>query len=707
MILHRLCFYIKLYLLYMAATKARLWNKAPVLRLLIPFVAGILLQWQAQFSLVTLLFAGSIFLNLFGIYHFFPLAKKFLFTTANGVIVSFLFAVLGGLLVWMNDTRHDPEWVTNIYQTQHILQIKLEEPLVEKAASYKALATVQYVHFGKTSQSATGKIILYFKKDSSALSLGYGSILLVTKPLQEISNSNNPGSFNYKQYSLFQGITHQLYLTEKDFTVLPYKEQTTYKKILFKSRSSIIQILKTYIKGDKEQGLAEALLIGFKDDLDKNLVQSYTNTGVVHVIAISGLHLGIIYLMSLFVTKPLKYKQTKWLRLVLILLGLWAFSLLAGAQPSVLRSAVMFTAIAFSSVINRKTSIYNTLGLSALALLIYNPYWLWDVGFQLSYSAVLSIIIFFRPIYNWIYFPNKVIDFFWKVAAGSLAAQILTLPISIYHFHQFPFLFLIANLFAVPLSSLILIGEIILCLFSFIPQIANVLGIMLSWLITLMNGSVARLDTLTFAVWNGLSISLLQAVLLYVIIAAAAYWLLEKKPKALRLALFASLLFFSIRTLSFINANNQQKLIVYNVPKHPAIDLISGRRYSFMGDSELAQNDFLRNFHIQPSRIMHRIQQHQALFDIKSFSFSGKNILVIDTTMTLQTLQKNGTIDILVLSKNPKVYISNLVQSFTIKQIIIDGSVPQWKAKLWQKDCDSLHIACHDVSKKGAFVKNL
>ncbi len=137
------------------------------------------------------------------------------------------------------------------------------------------------------------------------------------------------------------------------------------------------------------------------------------------------------------------------------------------------------------------------------------------------------------------------------------------------------------------------------------------------------------------------------------------------------------------------------------------MDVISGRDYTFIGDAELEHNDFLRNFHIQPSRIMHRTQQNDVSFAGKSFSFSGKNILVVDTTMSLQTSEKNGTIDILVLSKNPKVYISNLTKAFVIKQIVIDGSVPQWKAKLWQKDCESLHIPCHDVNKKGAFVKNL
>jgi competence protein ComEC len=218
------------------------------------------------------------------------------------------------------------------------------------------------------------------------------------------------------------------------------------------------------------------LLIGYKDDLDKTLVQSYSNTGVVHVIAISGLHLGLIYWLLLKLFWPLqKRRDLKWLRPILIIAGLWLFSLLAGMQPSVIRSAVMFTCIVLGETWTRKSSIYNTLAFSAFLLLFINPYWLWDVGFQLSYIAVLSIVIFMQPIYNWFYIKNKALDFIWKLNAVTLAAQILTVPVSIYHFHQFPLSFMFTNFVAVPLSSLILLGEIVLCVVSFIPIVAFLL----------------------------------------------------------------------------------------------------------------------------------------------------------------------------------------------------------------------------------------
>jgi competence protein ComEC len=691
----------------MPAPNMHLWYKAPFLRLIFPFIAGILIQWHGEFSFHLLIWTFYVLLIAIIIYQFLPLSKKFIFSSFNGVALTLLIGVLGTILTWIKDIRHNRNWIGNIGIHYNYLTLKLQEPLVEKPNSYKAISSVEYYYPNNTTGPPEGNVIVYFKKDSLANTLVYGSIILIQKPLQEIRNSGNPGSFDYKRYSLFQSITHQVYLTQNDFISLPVKDAKPYKTFLFHSRRWTISVLRKYITGDKEQGLAEALLIGYKDDLDKNLVQSYSNTGVVHVIAISGLHLGIIYWLLLFITKPLKRKQISWLRFIIIIAALWGFSFLAGAQPSVLRSALMFTAIALSTVLDKRTSIYNTLAMSAFLLLCYNPFWLWDVGFQLSYAAVLSIIVFFKPIYNWLYFPNKAVDFFWKLIAVSLAAQILTLPISLYHFHQFPFLFLFANLLAVPLSSLILIGEILLCALHFLPPVATALGHLLKWMIQFMNHYILQLDNVSFAVWDGISISAFQAIILTGVIAGISYWLIEKKKQAFWFSIVCLLLFITLRTTSFIKTAEQKKIIVYNVPKYAAIDIIDGRRYRFIGDDDLEQNEFLQNFHIRPSRVLHRTKGIKAATNLKSFQFYGKQVVIIDTSVILNSPSSIRTIDLLVLSKNPKIYIKDLRQAFNLKQIVLDGSVPSLKAKLWQKDCDSLRIPCYDVSEKGAFVMNL
>ena len=557
-----------------------------------------------------------------------------------------------------------------------------------------------------------GKIILYLGKDSSYRNLSYGSRLVINKPLQEIKNSGNPGGFDYKRYSLFHGITHQVFLTRKDYEILPELNRSRFQQFINTIRAGVLKILRKNIDGVKESGLAEALLIGYKDDLDKTLVQSYSNTGVVHVIAISGLHLGLIYWLLIQLFSPLKkYQRMKWIRPLLILAGLWLFSLLAGAQPSVIRSAVMFSCIVIGQSFERKSSIYNTLAFSAFILLCVNPYWLWDVGFQLSYAAVFSIVIFMRPIYNWFYIKNKALDFLWKLNAVTLAAQVFTLPVSIYHFHQYPNYFLLTNFLAVPLSSLILLGEIFLCMIAFVPALALLTGKVLSWLIYFMNSYIERIERLPFSLKDGLEISIFQTVLLILTAAACGYWLLEKYKNGLKIALLSCSFFLLLRMYAFTEAGSQDMMIVYNVPQKRAVDFIHGRKFIFYGDDELKDDNFSRNFHLKPSRIKYRAKEADLINNYSHsgnlFQFIDKKILLLDTSAYFTPVDSQITLDLLIISRIQKLDIKFLVNNYQIKQVIIDGTVSPWKSRNWKKEFDDLRIACHEVSEKGAFVMKL
>jgi competence protein ComEC len=693
-------------------TRVFIWKKAPFVRFLLPLVAGIVLQWHLQFPVQVLWFVFVLSVSLLLLSFLLSYFSRFKLALINGIAVILIFLALGSLLAWHKDIRHNSQWYGNYYHAGELAVAILKEPPVAKTNSYKALATITALEEKNKFITTKGDAILYFKKDSTLPPIDYGSQIIFSKPLQEIKNAGNPGGFDYKRYSLFQDITHQAYLKQGEFIVLNKKKQTLFGKILFPIRKKVLSILRKYIPGEKEQGLAEALLIGYKDDLDKNLVQSYTNTGVVHVIAISGLHLGLIYWLLLQLLKPLrKKKHFKWLVPVIIISGLWLFSLIAGGQPSVLRSAVMFTCIVLAENFSRRPSIYNTLALSAFILLCVNPYWLWDVGFQLSYAAVLSIVIFMKPIYNWFYIKNKALDFIWKLNAVSIAAQLLTTPFSIYHFHQFPNFFLLTNFVAVPLSSIILLGEIFLCAISFIPFLAIFSGKVLSWLIWLMNSYIEKIESLPCSLWGEMQIGITQAALLIAAVAGLGYWLIEKQKVGAWAGILALLFFFLLRSVSFYQANQQEKLIVYNVPRHQAIDLIQGRNYFFVGDSDLLANDFVRNFHIKPSRILHRAEPANQLpnFSVQEnfLNYGLNRILLIDKNFVFDTTTTKTPIDLLVISKNPKLYLSSLAKTFNIKEIVFDGSVPDWKLKYWTKDCDSLHIPYHNVGEKGAFVMNL
>jgi competence protein ComEC len=689
-----------------------IWKESPFIRIIIPLIAGITCQWYSPltaFSLWLLFAFSAIALRLFLA---FPLSRQYRAQWYNGLWLHAMLFAIGGLLLYYNDIRNQKLNITRLYAVGKAVLVTIEEPLSEKKQSYKSIASVQAVLLDNSIANASGKIILYFQKDSIAEQLHYGKQLLLYKALQPIKNTGNPGCFDYQRYCTFQGISYQVYLKRGEFVPLKIENENLFRKYLFSTREKIITLLRKYIPGTREAGLAEAMLIGYKDDLDKRLVQSYSDTGAVHIIAISGLHLGLIYWLLMLLCKPLTKRKTgRILQPVLIIAGLWLFSFLAGASPSVLRSAVMFTCIVIGAHMNRKISVYNSLAASAFLLLCYNPFWLWDAGFQLSYAAVLSLAIFYKPVYDLLFFSNKLIDLIWKSVCVTLAAQVLTVPVSVYHFHQFPNLFLFANLLAVPLSSLIIIGEIILCITSMFPVIAAGTGYLLNYVIYWLNTFIERVGKLPYAITSDLQINLPQLICLYIFIAAMAWWLLHKRKTGVSVSLLAILLFTGFNIAEVWKALHQKKLIVYNIPKHSAIDVMIGKQYMFKGDSALQQDDLLQKFHLQPSRSLHRVNNSnstgKSLGEKNLFRFGNASFLLIDQPYNLISITPKTPVDIIILSNNPPVNIAQLTSVFNCRQFVFDTSNPPWKVAKWQQECDQLELPGFSVADKGAFVFSL
>jgi competence protein ComEC len=260
----------------------------------------------------------------------------------------------------------------------------------------------------------------------------------------------------------------------------------------------------------------------------------------------------------------------------------------------------------------------------------------------------------------------------------------------------------------VPLSSLIVLGEILLCAIAFIPAVAGLVGKLLWGMIWLMNTYIEKIESIRFSLWDGLQISIPQAIFFTLFAVGVSYWLMEKSVKGLKWGLLSLLAFTALRSFSFIQSNRQQKIVVYNVPQKSAIDFIDSRNYQFVGDSDLLENDFARNFHLKPSRILFRIDDKEKTAGLtvsnNYINYHNKKILLASTAIRFETESTKPEIDLLVISKNPRLYIKELTKAIDIKQVVFDGSVPAWKTTYWKKDCDSLHIPWHDVSTEGAFV---
>ncbi len=363
-------------------------------------------------------------------------------------------------------------------------------------------------------------------------------------------------------------------------------------------------------------------------------------------------------------------------------------------------------------LLKKEASIYSSLAASALVMLCYNPYYLWDVGFQLSYLAVVGIVAFQKPIYNLVYIKNKWIDNVWKAAALTTAAQILTFPVCIYYFHQFPVLFLFTNLVAVPLSTGILYAAIFLVAFSWVPYVGEFAGKVTGWGLWLMNKFILWVNELPFAVWDKIPANMFTTWLLYATVICIAAWLLNKNSRMLQWSLAFLAGFVLLHGIIAWQVKSQQKFIVYNVPQHQAIDFVEGNNYRFVGDSILLVDGLLQNFHLKPGRIAlqlnKRVDSMASCFGKEQFyHFGNKKILVLDEALSFEAGEKKMDVDFIVISKSPKIYIPQLVKTFNCNKFIFDASNSLWKIEKWKQDCDKLNLPYHSIPEKGAFVTDL
>lgn len=687
------------------------FKQFPFIRLVCFLIAGIVTQWYFQLSLNASLTITAVVVLLFGFYKLL-FAKKFTLAWLHGVLILLLFFCVGLMITWQQNMRNNLKWYKNIYSEGDIVLITIKEPLVDKPNSYKALAQVNAVYKNNYWFFTEGNILIYFKKDSVKPALQYGSQLVFSKSINSIKNNGNPAALDYSRYSLFQNITGQTFIKTNDYTILQSYNINYLQKFLFFIRDWALQTIRKNIHSQKELGIAEALLIGYRNDLDKDLVQAYSNTGVVHIIAISGLHIAVIYGALIWLFARFKSKRIKkWAQPVVILCVIWLFTLIAGAAPSVLRAAVMFTFVVVGKFFGKNGNIYNTLAASAFVLLLANPFYLWDVGFQLSYAAVFSIVLFAKPISNLLYFKNKSLRWIWELGAVSLAAQVFTTPVIIYQFHQLPLLFFFSNLLIVPLSGIVLFGELLLFCFAWWKMAASFIGMLIEMLIRWMNNFIEHIDKLPFSVWDGLNISVVQLILLFIITALISFWIFNKHTKYLIAALSFIIVFVVLRDVDLISHKKQQELIIYNVPKQTAIDFISGNTCCFAGDSVVLQNAALRNFNLKPARVYSRVYSlsNTLLPDVKNciLQINSSKVLILDKIYFNQNITGKVKLDVLILSRNFNETPEQINDLFDCRYIIADSSIPQWKLAKWKKEFEELHLPFYSVDQYGAAVIKL
>ena len=435
------------------------WNSLPLFRLVIPFILGIVLSnivFEAWIYRLIPFFLLALVLT-----HFF--IKSYRFRWLYGVLCTCLLFVLGICIFHYSLEKNDELHYATFLNENNVLVLECIEEPVEKKNSFKVLSKVISVD----NKPTIGKVLVYVEKNGDTLR--YGSRILTSAVPNEISTPSNPNQFDYKHYQNIRGVTHQVYLSSIDFTVLNGQWGNPVIKKINAFRSKLLSRLSNSQLYKNQFSVCSALLLGDKSEMSQELKQTFSEAGVIHVLAVSGLHVGIIFLL---INKLLVFmSRTQVLRIIkllILLLCLWSYAFITSLSPSVMRAVTMFGFIAIANVMQRQTNIYNTLAASAFLLLILEPNMVFEVGFQLSYLAVLGIVSIYPIIYPLFVFKSKWTDTLWQLICVSIAAQIATFPLGIFYFHQFPNYFLVANILVLPLIPFIIyFGLSFLLLFDF------------------------------------------------------------------------------------------------------------------------------------------------------------------------------------------------------------------------------------------------
>lgn len=558
------------------------FQKIPFLRIALAFATGILigknLEIPERFFLPALILVFSTLVFLKKVYNY-KLASSF------GFFVHLFFLLLGTSV--FNNYNTPPHY----FEKGIFLGTVLESPQ-KKQNSYKSIIQLTSGRTNDSTFLTKEKVLVYFAKGDRIKNIKPGAQILINTPPQEIQNNGNPYEFDYKGYLKNKRIYRQIYLSNNDWKTTHHTSTSLWVRAEL-LRERLLNIYRNQNLGANETEILSALTLGYKRDLDTETKRVFSAAGAMHVLAVSGLHVGIIFMVLNFLLGFLKRQKTgRYIFVCSTILILWIYAFITGLSPSVLRASTMFSIVIVATNLKRRASIYNSLAASALFLLLLNPNNLFEVGFQLSYSAVFGIVFLQPKIERLWPVKNKIVQFFWSLICVSIAAQIATFPLTAYYFNQFPAFFLFTNMIIIPAVMLLIPMGIFLLILSKIGFISATLSFLLKWTIKGIYFVLQFIESLPYSTID-ISIFSHELLLLLFFLFFMLIFIKNKKAAYLKLAL-STLLVFSV---SIFLTNLQQhifrEIIVLNNAKNPTIQLVTGRKTYILSKYKIKNNDYL------------------------------------------------------------------------------------------------------------------
>jgi competence protein ComEC len=703
-------------------TNLILWREIPFVRLFIPFALGIIgaTLWQPNSpSIGNVMLSISMLcialLNCIKI----PFQNRWVF----GIPLSIFLFLLGYQSVFYHHEKNAPNHFEKRFdENEEKIIIGIVTDRVEKATNLRLTIAVQKI--GQTADSlndVSGNLLVYLKKDTlMEPPPQYGDLILITGKIAAVEPPKNPDAFDFQRYLHFQNIHYQSFIQNEAVKILASNRANPIIQIISNWQMQLIEILKTHLPTEREFAVGSALILGYRDAVTEEVKDAYVGTGSMHILAVSGMHILLIFnafewFLSFYKSGSRRWRWTK--ALVSILL-IWIFTLLTGAGASVVRAAVMSTFLALSKGWGQRVSIYNVLAASAFTLLFWNPFWLFDVGFQLSYLAVMGIVYFQPKIRKLLIFNNKIANWAWEATAIGLSAQLIVTPISLYYFHQFPTYFWLSGLLAVPVSSGALYAGIALFFTSKMPYLGAFIGKILFGLVWTMNEIVFFIPKLPLSILTGFWLSAIGVLVIYIALVGIAVALKTRQlkvmlyPLSIATVLSLSFAFSNIRTMK------QREIVVYHIYKNTVVDFIDGQKcYTFSKKYSLKSDTANKiKFAVENHRMRLKINELKTcefnvsekypnlIYHFGISQFQDYKMAILDNMPTNTVILHVNTV---LLHQNARLKIADLQQHFRFDSVIFDGSNARWRVEKWKNECRSLNISYYDTSEKGAWVKQL
>lgn len=697
-------------------------RQVPFFKLLIPFVLGILLSlsFSAYLSGTTLaiVIAACPALAILGTI----VSGKWHLRWVFGLITTLLLTLAGFII-----TKSYLGSTTLTSKLEQTALVKLLEPPENRTSSYRALAKVITVRTSGVWISKNEKVMLYFSSSDSLLKKQkYGSILSVNASFSPPPEPLNPLQFNHRQYLERKQIYQTAYIAPHKWMFLE-NQPSIAKRLAFELRNKLLTLYNNAGIEGKNLAVLSALTMGYKNLLDQETRKVFAASGAMHILAVSGLHVGIFFTtLSGFLFFLSRTKKGKLIKSTILIAFLWCFAFFTGLSPSVVRASLMFSLVVIGMSFSRTTNVYNTLSGSAFIILVFNPILITDIGFQLSYCAVLSIVFFYPHIYNLVFIKNPLINRVWMLIAVSIAAQIGTFPLSLYYFNQFPNYFLLANLYAIPLAFLILYAAIGLIILSPIPILFKGFAWLLDALLTALNYLTKHTESLPYSTSTALAITPAQLFVLCAGIVLFALFIHSKKQQLLLISLLSLMAFFGLNLITYFETYNRSELLVF---ANRSASLMAHRH---KGQLLLISNDttavnlydkysftlqgYINKNRIKPHRIFSQrmvngsskniIHNNTAIKqdDLGYWIAVNKRIMLIPMAKTFPYADKKHTLAldfILLNADSPK--IDDVLAVLSPNTLVVDQTVPPWEIERISKIALQKGIKLHEIGQQGAF----